>query len=47
MRTLNGEVLIDGNGNFNEQLWLDNLIALAELMKVDKQSDDEDESVSK
>lgn len=32
MRTLNGEVLIDDNGNFNEQVWLMNLIAIAELM---------------
>lgn len=32
-RTLNGEVLIDDNGNLNESLWLCNLIACAELLK--------------
>ena len=43
-RTINGEVLIDDNGNFNEQVWLMNLIAIAELMgtKVeDGEADDE------
>ena len=32
-RTLNGEILIDDNGNLNESLWLSNLIACAELLK--------------
>ena len=31
-RTLNGDVLIDDAGNFNEQVWLENAIAIVELL---------------
>jgi len=41
-RTLNGEVLIDDTGNFNEQLWLENLIACAELLKKNKENKEDD-----
>lgn len=42
-RTLNGETLIDDAGNFNEGLWLENLIACAELLKKQKESDEDTE----
>ena len=42
-RTLNGEVLIDDTGNFNEGLWLENLIACAELLKKNKEDDGDKE----
>lgn len=41
-RTINGEVLIDDNGNFNEQAWLMNLIAIAELMNRKDDSGEEE-----
>ena len=44
-RTLNGEVLIDDNGNLNEGLWLSNLLACAELLKEraeEQESEDEE-----
>ena len=44
-RTLNGEILIDDAGNFNEGLWLENLIACAELLKKQKESDEANRAV--
>lgn len=32
MRTLNGKILIDDKGELNEQTWLDNCIAVGELL---------------
>lgn len=32
MRTLNGKTLIDDKGNLNEQAWLENCIAVGELL---------------
>lgn len=32
MRTLNGKILINDKGELNEQLWLDNCIAVGELL---------------
>lgn len=32
MRTLNGKILIDDKGELNEQVWLDNCIAVGELL---------------
>ena len=42
-RTLNGEILIDDAGNFNEGLWLESLIACAELLKKNKEDDEDTE----
>ena len=42
-RTINGEVLIDDNGNFNEQAWVMNLIAIAKLMGIKAEDGDEDD----
>ena len=44
-RTLNGEVLIDDNGNMNEGLWLGNLLACAELLREANKNKEADESV--
>lgn len=41
MRTLNGKILIDGNGNLNEQTWFDNCIAVGELL-AELYSDEEE-----
>ena len=45
MRTLNGEILIDEKGKLNEQTWLNNCIAvgelLAELYSGEEGADDE------
>ena len=41
MRTLNGEVLIDEQGNLNEQTWLNSLLAVAELLgEAEEKRDD-------
>lgn len=32
MRTLNGKILINDKGELNEQVWLDNCIAVGELL---------------
>lgn len=41
-RTINGEVLIDNKGNFNEQAWIENAIAVyALLSEEDGEADDE------
>ena len=37
MRTLNGEVLIDDDGNLNEQVWLESLIECYKLLYGEKQ----------
>lgn len=42
-RTINGETLINDNGNFNEQVWIMNLIAIAELMGIKKEDGDSDD----
>ena len=42
-RTINGEVLIDDYGNFNEQAWVMNLIAIAELMGIKTEDGDADD----
>lgn len=36
-RTINGEVLIDDHGNFNEQAWLENAIAVYALMSGEEE----------
>lgn len=45
MRTLNGKTLINDRGELNEQTWLDNCIAvgelLAELYSDEEGADDE------
>lgn len=41
-RTINGEVLIDDSGNFNEQTWIMNLIAIAELMGIKVEDGDQE-----
>ena len=44
-RTINGEVLIDDYGNFNEQAWLENAIAVYALMSGEEEEDgDSDET---
>lgn len=43
MRTLNGEVLIDNKGNFNEELWLENAIAIYQLLSGEQEGDEVDE----
>ena len=44
MRTLNGEILIDDEGNLNEGLWLNNLIQLYDTFgKKDSEESEEDE----
>lgn len=39
-RTINGEVLIDDYGNFNEQAWLENAIAVYDLLSGEKEEGD-------
>ena len=41
-RTINGEILIDDNGNFNEQVWLENLIAVYDLLSVEEKDGDDE-----
>ena len=43
-RTLNGEILIDDHGNFNEQVWFENLIAIYALMSGEEEDGDSDET---
>lgn len=48
MRTLNGKILIDDKGNLNEQTWLDNCIAVGELLAElysDEEGADDEKSV--
>ena len=42
-RTINGEVLIDDYGNFNEQVWLENAIAVYALLLGEEKDGDENE----
>lgn len=44
MRTLNGEVLIDDKGNFNEQVWLENAIAIYQLLSGEQEGGESDEN---
>jgi len=41
-RTLNGDVLIDDAGNFNERVWLENAIAIAELLSGKDEEGEQD-----
>lgn len=40
MRTLDGEVLIDDKGNFNEEVWLENAIAIYQLLSCEQEGDE-------
>ena len=40
MRTINGEILIDDKGNLNVQAWIENCIAVGELL-AELHSDEE------
>lgn len=42
-RTINGEVLIDDKGNFNEQVWLENAIAVYALLSGEEERGEEDD----
>lgn len=40
MRTLNGDILIDDDGDINEATWLSNMLACYELLKGNKKDED-------
>ena len=42
-RTINGEILIDDYGNFNEQAWIENAIAVYALLSGEKEEGDADD----
>ena len=46
-RTLNGEILIDDEGNLNETVWINNLLACAELLREANENKEEAENVEK
>lgn len=41
MRTLNGETLIDDNGDLNESVWLGSLLVCAQLLKHNDKDDEQ------
>ena len=41
--TINGETLIDDKGNFNERLWLESCIAIADLLSEKEDGEEEHE----
>jgi len=42
-RTIDGKVLIDDNGNFNEQVWVENAIAVYALLSGEEDENESEE----
>ena len=40
MRTLNGDILVDEDGDINEATWLNSMLACYELLKGNKKDED-------